>query len=373
MTASNITQTTRINWPIVSVGGLLGLMLSWNLLGGNEQGQVNVLSLLLIYIVVPVASLAISLASLIFGKGLNLARLAITIPLWPRQYLYFYHKLRLQKLDKHWLFLQSQAAALAFSSTSLLIFFLLLLGTDMNFIWRSTLLTAESLQPILEYVAIPWWFWPEAQPDLALLQATQDSRLQTVTGDVSVFSRWWPFVFATQLFYGLLLRGVLLVIARIWLVRQDRKDIEKQLGNSSEEHAGLRSTPMELAPITDQLPGDIMVTNWAGVDEDLLQHRVEFSFAGNRQLHAGPLASEAAQQEAERWPGEQLVIVKAWEPPMGDLADYMRKSRGYLLPLDWQDRRLCPPQQQHLEEWQRFVNRMPNWQLYQPASLRRTV
>lgn len=373
MPEENNSQATRINWAIASAGACLGLLLSWSLLAGNDQGQVNVLYLLLIYLLIPVLSTVISTLSLIFGKGLNFARLATILPLWSRQDRYFLHKIRQRKLDKHWLFLQSQVAALAFSVASLLVFFLLLLGTDVNFVWRSTLLSADSLQPFLKWVASPWWFWPAAQPDLALLQATQDSRLQAVSGDVSVFSRWWPFILATQLFYSLLLRSMLLVIARFCLLRLHQQDIEKQLADPIKQSGGSKAEAIKLAPVSYQLSGDITVINWAGVEAELLQQLDEPIFSVDQQLHAGPLASAAAQQEAEQWTGAQLLIVKAWEPPMGELADYMQKTRGYLLPLDWQNGQLCPPQKQHLEEWRYFISAMSNWQLYQPSTLNTRV
>lgn len=369
MQRDNTTHTYRISWPIAGAGGSLGLLLSWGVLSGNTQGQVNVLYLLLVYLVIPVASVLLSMLSLILGKGINLARVTTSLPLWSRQNQRFFHKIRQRKLDKQWFFLQSQAAALAFSCASLLVFLLLLLATDVNFVWRSTLLTAESLLPFLQWVASPWQFWQEAQPNLALLQATQDSRLQAASGDVSVFSQWWPFILATQVCYCLLLRGALFVIARIWFQRCEKQDIEKQFEHAIKQHTNVQPSTTGLAPITDHVPGNIMVTNWAGVNETLLKQLDELLLSGQRQLQAGPLASHEAQQKAEHWPDKQLLIVKAWEPPMGDLADYMQKTQGYLLPLDWQNEQLRPPQKHHLEEWRHFVNRLTGWQLYQPPAL----
>jgi len=369
MQEKNDSRTRDINWPIVGAGALLGLMLSWSLLGGNEQGLVNILYLLLIYLVIPVASVVLSVISLLFGKGINLARLAVHVPIWSRQYLALFHWLRQRRIDKYWFFLQSQAAALGFSCGSLLVFFLLLLATDVNFVWRSTLLDAQSLLPFLRAIALPWRFWQEAQPDLALLQATRDSRLIAVTGDVSAFSRWWPFILATQVCYSLLLRTVLLTAARAWLAARERSDRDAMLEPAADLARWNGDVTVELAPVTDQISAEVTLVNWAGVEDALVRQLAEVPYASEPRLLAGPLATEEEQSAAERWPGQQLLLVKAWEPPMGELADYMRATRGYLLPLDWHEGRLCTPRGEHLDEWRYFVTSLEGWRVYQPASL----
>ncbi len=362
--------TDVISVPIVGVGLLLGLLLSWGVLGGDEQGRVNIGHLLVTYLFIPVASLIISLVSLAVGKGINLARLTALAPLWSPQGRASLHQLAQRRIDKPWFFLQSQAAAVAFALSSLVVFFLQLLFTDVNFVWRSTLLSADALLPFLQAVAAPWWFWQEAQPDLALLQSTQDSRLQDVTGDVSAFARWWPFILATQLCYGLILRGLLFFAALAWLARRRQRAEGRQPGVASPPGAGWDTGPVPLAAVTEEIGTGVALVNWAGGDDALLQQLPALRQQAAKPLRAGPLASEAAQEEAERWPGEQLLILKAWEPPMGELADYMENTRGFLLPLDWKGGRLCPPRRQHLDEWRYFVRDRAGWQIYQPPMLR---
>ncbi len=363
-------RAATINAPIVGAGLVLGVLLSWSVLGGDEQGQVNIGYLLFIYLLIPVMSLAVSVVSLALGKGVNLARLAAHVPLWSPARRDYLHGLAQRGIDKPWFFLQSQAAAVAFALSSLVVFFLQLLFTDVNFVWRSTVLSAESLLPFLQAVAAPWWFWHDAQPTLALLQATQDSRLQGVTGDVSAFARWWPFILATQLCYGLAMRGVLFLAAMAWLARQQRREDALRIDLPPDSGAGWSSGPEQLVPVTEEIGTEVALVNWGGVSEALLRQLPAIPLRADASLQAGPLASEEAQQEAERWPGEQLLILKAWEPPMGELADYMGRTRGYLLPLDWRDDRLCPPRRQHLDEWRYFVRGMNGWRVYQPAALR---
>lgn len=363
-------RATMISVPIIGTGLLLGLLLSWGVLSGDAQGRVNIGYLLFVYLLVPLTSLIVSVISLALGRGVNLARLAAHVPLWSPRGRTHLHQFAQRGIDKPWFFLQSQAAAVAFSLASLAVFFLQLLFTDVNFVWRSTLLSADALLPLLQAIAVPWWFWPEAQPSLSLLQATQDSRLQGVTGDVSAFARWWPFILATQLCYGLLLRGLLFLAALAWLLRQARRDAMQRSVPPADAGTGWKSGPDALAPVTEEIATDVALVNWAGVDEALLQQLPGLPGVADASLQAGPLADELAQQEAERWPGQQLLVLKAWEPPMGELSDYLQHTRGYLLPIDWRDGRLCAPRRQHLDEWRYFVRDRKGWQIYQPPMFR---
>jgi len=51
---------------------------------------------------------------------------------------------------------------------------------------------------------------------------------------------------------------------------------------------------------------------------------------------------------------------------MGELEDYMKNTRGYLLPLDWSESSLKPLESNHYQEWQRFINHLQQWKLYIP-------
>ena len=366
---SSPADSPKIVWLIVVLGATLGLILSWGVLSGDQQGRVNLLYLLFLYVLLPIASLLISLASLLGGKGINFARLVIALPLWTEQQQSFIRKSRQLNLQKPWLLQQSQAAALAFSCASLLVFFMLLLATDINFVWRSTLLDATDLLPFLNIIALPWGFWDTAQPSLQLLQATQDSRLLITGADASLYAGWWQFILATQLFYSLLPRALVLVAARLSFTYQARQDLESRLQQEISRHPVSHSKSYELAPVVTELPSAIAITNWAGVELSLLSPLAELDLRTDNLLIAGPLATQEQQASAESWHGEQLVVVKAWEPPLGELLDFLQHGRGYLLPLDWDKTGLKPPRHSHLQEWQRFISQLPQWRIFLPQQL----
>jgi len=354
---------------MVVLGAALGLILSWGVLSGDQHGRVNLLYLLFLYVLLPIASLLISLVSLLGRKGINLARLLIALPLWSAQQQSLFRKTRQLNLHKHWLLLQSQAAALAFSCASLLVFFVLLLATDINFVWRSTLLDATDLLPFLNTIALPWGFWERAQPSLVLLQATQDSRLLISGVDATRYAGWWQFILASQLYYSLLPRALVLVVARLSFIHQARQDLESRLQQEIIRHPITPSKSHVLAPVVTELPSAIAINNWCGVALSLLKPLTELDLRAENLLVAGPLATQEQQASAESWHGEQLVVVKAWEPPLGELLDFLQHGRGYLLPLDWDETGLKPPRPSHLQEWQRFVSQLPQWRIFLPQQL----
>ena len=356
-----------ISWPIVMLGSGLGCLLSWGVLSGDLHGRVNLFYLLFLFLILPIVGLVVSTISMLGGKGINLARLISKLPLWADGDRAMLRRIHQLKVDKHWFFVQSQAAALAFSLASLCVYFLLLLITDINFVWRSTVLDSEDVLHILKVVASPWLFWEAAQPTIELLGQTQDSRVAISDVGLGTYGRWWQFILATQLCYNLIPRGVLLVITLRWYQSRLSKDFEYQLQSKINQREQNIEPDNELDPIVNRLPIDIMLNNWAGVNLELLQAFITVTL--DDKLLAGPLATDAEQQVAEGWQGEQLVIVKAWEPPLGELDDFLRKGRGFLMPVDWDDRGLIKPKPAHLQEWQRFSNKLDHWQVFQPIEL----
>lgn len=357
----------HIAWPIVLFGAVLGAILAWGVLSGDQQGRVNLLYILLVYLFFPLISLVISTLSLAKGRGFNLARLIVALPIWSNQKRMLLSKTRQLHVEKYWLFFQSHLAALAFSLASLLVFFILLLATDISFVWRSTLLSAPDLHPLLKLVATPWFFWPDALPTAELLEATQDSRLQTVHVTTESYANWWRFVLAVQLFYCILLRTCLLAVTA-WLFRKKvRKDFEQKISTVIYSHSNQTDTPHQYKPIATVLPDNIVTNNWAKVDLGLLADCQLLNLSVDHLLTAGPLATEAEQTAAELWQGEQVVLVKSWEPPLGELADFLQTGKGFVWPLDWQEASLVSVRMEHLQEWQRFVDELPRWRIYMPA------
>lgn len=351
--------------PILWIGFFVGAIASWGLLSGDQQGQVNILFLLLTYVALPIVSLIVSCVSLMFGGGLNLAKITSVLPVWSQSLQMAFLRQKQSPFSKLSFFYQSQLAALSFSLASILVLLILLLTTDVNFIWRSTILTANDIHPTLSALAWPWQFWSSAQPNLELLIATQDSRL-TESSASNQLGHWWQFILAAQIVYAFALRGAAIVFCQMLLYRMQSipQDIqlvtERKTTDSFDED-------QQLAELISDTQSDFATTNWGGVDSKQLNTLLSLlSHQSVADLKAGPLASFPEQLVAERWQEPQLLVVKGWEPPLGELLDYMQNGRGYLLPLDWSRGQLQPLSQRHLNEWRRFAYSIQHWQVLQP-------
>lgn len=355
--------------PTVIIGFLLGLVLSFGIMAGDEQGRVNILHLIVLYVFFPMISVIMSIISLNFGQGVNLAKLVSKLPIWGRKQSNNFLVLSQRANAKLNFFYLSQFSALSFSFASLLIFFILLITTDVNFVWRSTLLDVEFVHSLLEKLALPWLFWSTAQPDIELLKITQDSRMvQNQSG--SEFGQWWQFILAAQLFYAVLVRLLVLVGTRILLKlkEQNHKVVFSQRSVSTPNK---KTSVTELVEPVNLIEENFALTNWGGLNESNLKSvknkikALSPDVSIIAQLDAGPLFPYSAQLVSARWQEPQLIIVKGWEPPLAELSDYIQNGQGYVLPLDWDKNKINTLSKEHLEEWGRFLIPFERWQLLQ--------
>jgi len=362
--------------PIILVGFLCGLFLSIGVLNGDESGRVNLLYLLMVYLFIPLVGAFLSVTSLINGRGINVARLISALPIWRQPQQTMLLRLRQQKLDKHWFFLQSQAAALAYAVASLISFFILLLATDMNFVWRSTILHAEQLYPVLKVIAAPWWFWDMAQPTTELLRATQDSRLINNYDNTANYGQWWAFILATQVVYSFALRGALLAISTALI----RKTISKAANNMPSVPQGRVAAKNEnhaIAALVHSLPVKYTLSNWAAFNKNTIE---QLAISPSSVLTEGPSVAledrdvaledqNVAFEESTYDEQSLLVLVKSWEPPMGELHDFLHNQKGVIFPVNLMKNEVVPPESNHLKEWQRFAQSLPHWAIYLPETM----
>jgi hypothetical protein len=352
-------QTTK---TILIAAFILGVLLTWGLMNGDAHGRVNLLYLLILYVFFPIFSLALSISSILLGNGFNFAKFISLMPFWSnetkREFLILNQKTKLKWV----LFYQSQLAAVSFSLASLCVFIVLLTSTDINFIWRSTILNAEQIYPLLDWLARPWFFWEGAQPDINLLKSTQDSRILALDRSGTNFGSWWQFILATQLFYALMLR-VLSLTFSLFIIKKN----ELKISILTKKSQNTMNDSFHLAEVSHNITSDFSLINWCQFPESKISDILEI-FEGKKisELKAGPLVSYSEQMVAERWQGKLLILVKGWEPPLAELADFMETGSGYLLPLDWNDQQVTALKKHHLNEWRRFVANLQDWQLVQP-------
>ncbi len=353
----------QLSLGIALLGLISGFLLSYGVLGADSQGQVNLLFLLLLFVFLPIVSLILSLILLAKGGGKGVVAYLLDLPLWPRQLVNALPRLGATGSLQPWLFYQTQILSLSFALACLLLYLLLLLGTDLSFVWRSTLLDAEALLPGLRVIALPWAFWTDAQPSLELLQQTRDFRLDATGDSQSQVGLWWQYILAAQLCYNLLPRSIMLLLARR-LYRQRQRGqggVSSQLTSARQIVEGAQHAP--LAELVSGVGSPYMLLDWAGAPASC-HAQIQAQLGAAEQVKSlGPLQSELPVA------GDRslVVVVKSWEPPLAELADTLQALDGsgdkLLLPLDWQDAALVKPREPHVQEWRRFLAALPGWKL----------
>jgi hypothetical protein len=336
------------------VGVLAGFLLALGVLGGDEAGRVNLLYALCLFAFLPVLSLLFSLL-VVFGRSGGLTGMLLAMPYWPSRWRRELNKVARQGNLNVLVFQLGQVLALGFAAGNLFGLFIMLLGTDVNFIWRSTILTTGDLLPVLEVIAYPWQFWPSAQPDAVLLAQTQDFRLRDLPAVAGTPGLWWRYIFAAQVCYSVIPRTLMLVIAQMMVVRKTQN-----------APASLRATgdeplvrPPVLAEVVASLDTPYELVNWASAPDFCTDYISELF--GEPSAHLTPTSGTADLSSLSR----PVVIVKSWEPPMGELKDVLLSGTGYLLPLDWEAQKLRDSTSHHQQEWQRFCATLPGWKILQ--------
>lgn len=124
---------------------------------------------------------------------------------------------RLTELRKPFLFFCLQYFSLAFSVSALLALLSYIAMQDIGFGWSTTLsISPSSLNKFTELMAFPWaWIWSAAKPSLEVIQATQFFSADRFLSSASPLGAgWWPFLCMSWLFYAVLPRIVLWLLAR---------------------------------------------------------------------------------------------------------------------------------------------------------------
>ncbi len=370
----------QITLSLICLGGLSGILLGYGVLAGDALGRVNLLYVLMLFAFLPVLALALSILLWLSGSTKGLVGGLLELPILPRQFRVATMELASSGKRKAWLFYQTQCLTLSFALGGMLVYLLLLLGSDISFVWRSTLLEASDLLPLLQTLAIPWLFWPEAQPGLELLQQTQDFRLSAQTTDAPVLGQWWKFILAAQCTYNLLPRTLMLVVSRYRYLRQTDTPPQDISTHPSPSRLNTSTDNTALAPVVFSVGAPYILLNWADAPLQCQQSVTRFLGTATSTMDVGPLV-EPESININPLDQSVVVLVKSWEPPLAELSDYLlslpsadsisgsnsgpEAAQRFLLPLDWTEAQVVPTRSNHLNEWRRFCSTLPGWQLLQ--------
>lgn len=278
------------------------------------------------------------------------------------------HQRLFGRVQKWILLAEMQRFAVAFHVGAIAWFVVRVFVTDLGFTWSATAeaVTPERLHALVETMALPWSSWlPEAVPSIEDVRSTQFFRLAggtvgdaaTPNADPALLSRWWTFVLATMVTYGLVPRVLTQAIASArhraavrWTLTHapvaldalDRMDAPAVETRATEAEA---SAPDEAHGV-DETPGShgghAHAIVWADAATDEAQLRDALRGALDADVadvsgRAGAGTDLAEEESLVRRVADTVaadasvvLVVKAWEPATMDAVDFVRSLRDAL-------------------------------------------
>lgn len=263
-----------------------------------------------------------------------------------------------------WLFsFWSQLFAFSFNIGALVAAFFLVSFSDLAFVWSTTLaISNETFQQLVTAMSTPWnVFIPDAVPGSELIAKSRYYRLDegslagaaTTSPQLAIeLGQWWPFLIAAITCYGLLPRLLTLIISWYRLRHHLRKAL-CNLPGAPELLARMNSPLVSTLAVQPEETHEIAahstannqettrytircpVIDWSGTgtrpDEISLQlgamgiEALELLRAGGRQTTEQD--QQLATSMCRHKPEGVGILVKAWEPPLLDLLDFVRDIR----------------------------------------------
>ena len=343
----------------------LGLLASVAVLSGDDFGRVNLLYALSLFALLPSIGLVVTLLLLFLGRRSGIAALLIELPLAPKTLTSLLLTQRNGVRRQTALFSLSQSLVLAFATGNLLGFVLMLLATDVSFVWCSTLLDAATLFPILDTLASPWRWWQAAQPSLEMLNQTKDFRLLGASLEGNYVGQWWQYLLAAQLCYSIVPRALL------WLFANNKFKRAAQLQDSEQDpsHQLAVVTPApesdKLAVSVSEIPANAVLFDCAHTSDALLS-KIEKSLRVSASYKAPTSFDFTLDGISPTSTPSFVVVVRSWEPPLAELADSIlaaftaeQRQNLFIAPIDWESNQhqgdhLIQPTVAHTQEWRRF-------------------
>lgn len=289
----------------------------------------------------------------------------------------------------------THTGGLCFGLAGVATLMVLLVIQDLAFGWSTTLSTgAESYHRLLGIIAWPWQhIWPAAVPELSLVEATRFFRTGTGSPetDPGLWGQWWPFVVMVWLVYVVIPRLAGLALAQIQLHARTKRALVNHPGmvaleyrmetptveTGNDNHDAADSPDENTAAKCQPLPDSQVLIYWAGAEDPQLPD----SLSAGHQLteYAGGLRSLNEDQQTIEHCADVLakqsrpavtLAARAWEPPIGELADFIEQARHHwpqntriaLLPVTGDPVNNTNPRQ--LSQWLRFAQRLDDEKLW---------
>ena len=343
-----------------------------------EKGLINVFMFLLLFVLIQVLFCLVSTFVMIMswlGNApiifpLNIAKLVVRKTIPDKRYL-----CESQSVVRVLLLRYGHEFGAIFTLGAVMAFFTVLAFNDFAFVWGSTFnISDEFVQRFTTLLSLPWSSWlPEATLSEQVIAESRYNPALTdlVHANVASMHGWWPFLIMAMLFYALLPRIALWVSSKLIYKKLMRRSFVQYPGSESvllRMKSPLVSTQ---APEPEQtgdtrkarIPTDdsLMLLSWKGaIDARELEQYEEVRIVPHKNVVSAGLGTLVSDQHSvdrinEYQPARLLVVVKAWEPHMTDLADFLDELEQisrctlYLIPLP--DRTVTDLQ---MQDWSDF-------------------
>ena len=198
----------------------------------------------------------------------------------------------------------STLAGVFFSIGALISLLITITTKDIAFGWATTLnITPTALKSALDTISIWSNMCTDCVPNLDLIEISRYSRLgagvsKEQISNAQLLGQWWKFLALSILFYGVLLRSILLLIAHS--LPSSKESIEFNSNVQTEDFTQLDSTYENISDISS------------------LENR-DFKLLG---YHLDTAALNIKSSETS---DNIIVATKSWEPPIMDFFDYLEE------------------------------------------------
>ena len=351
---------------------LFGLFSGIALLHYNGSEPVNVIYFMVMVVAVPLLTMCLALLSMLRANRQRSTLVHLSPAYWMEQlWALLFGKgerigeIRISPLLANWIIIRrSQWIALGFSVGLLVALLGMVVTKDIAFAWSTTLMISpDAFREFLSWVALPWRGWlPEAVPSPELIAQSRYFHLgghltPSMVANAAMLGAWWKFLAMATLFYAIGLRIVMIVIAEWGYRRALRRailsldgiqtllrDLQELLITTQTPARETKPEATELSKTSQQTRlknhYDLLI-GWALETPQLQVIAEHFGITAPHIKEAGGGRSleEDRQLLAEITEGREiLLIVKAWEPPMMEVIDFIealeeKGSRVTLLPI----------------------------------------
>ena len=331
---------------IVRIGALIMGFVGMSSFLVSGDGLVNVFAFFLVFVVIQFVFCLFSVWVIVRSVRDNPPTV---LPINPINYLFskmvpdkrFYREC--QSVIRILALRYGQEMGLIFTLGAILAFFVVLLLSGFGFVWGSTFGVTEGLVKVLaDAVSAPWAGAVSSamvSNDIIMASQFQQGVTQFGNTEILVTRQWWPFLIMSMSVYALLPRAILWWLTRIFYRRGMRLSLlaspgaERILSRMKTPHVTTEGeSPVDrehLAPHEGVVDTNWVLIDWAGAlafcDRDEFEELRSVPADRIGVAGTGSLSEDlaCAQWVSGLKPQRLLVVVKAWEPPMADLQDFI--------------------------------------------------